>query len=338
MRPLLRAALASLGWACLVPPALAQERDLADRLVAAYAKLGSYCARAQQSQRAGDGAAPAMKMEHCVLRDGRFRSVVTSPRQLNVEWSDGEFQHSHHRITGERPFDSYVRVAAARMSAPDVLPILQRALGWYWLGVADMAGLRERFKAFEPKAELSTATLVAYEAPPGDPMAGQRVWIGREDGVIRRVGWRNPDVGEIVLTEVRLDPVLSPEALRHEAPAAARYRYAVKQNLLELALAASALGFALGFAYGRLRRRAAGDEATARARAWRIYRWLLAITAPLAILLGLFAPTGDGMEAAARLIEHLAWTIAWLYLLWLAGLFLLGRSASARGAGNPKRG
>jgi hypothetical protein len=152
MRSLLTAALAGLGWIGLAASVLAEERDLADRLLAAYAKLGSYCARAQPSERAG-----------------------------------------------ERPFDSYGRVPASRMSASDLPPILQRALGWYWLAVAGRAGLRERFKAFEKNAELSTAALDAYEAPPGDPMAGQRVWIGREDGVIRRAA--------------RLDPL---EALRGE--------------------------------------------------------------------------------------------------------------------------
>ncbi|MCK7474189.1 MAG: histidinol-phosphatase [Rhodopseudomonas palustris] len=36
------------------------------------------------------------------------------------------------------------------------------------------------------------------------------------------------------------------------------------------------------------------------------------------------------MAGAARLIEHLAWALGWLYVLWLAGLFLLGRSLGRR--------
>jgi hypothetical protein len=338
MRAYLGVALGVLGWTGLAPVVHAQEPGLAERLVSAYAKLGSYCARAQVWERAGGGAKPVRELEHCVVRDGRFRSVATSSRVVEVEWSDGEFHHYHHRITGEQPSDSYGRVPAARMSAPGVPPILQQALGWYWLSVADMASLRERLRSFEPKAELSTAALAAWEAPPGDPLTGQRVWLGREDGRIRRVGWRNPDLGEIVLTEVRVDPVLAPQALQHEAPMSARVWYAVGEYLLELALAVSVLGVTLGFAYGHSRRRAAVDEAATRARAWRVYRWLLAITAPLAILLGLFAPKGDDMAGAARLIEHLAWALGWLYVLWLAGLFLLGRSLAAGRSPLPPRG
>jgi hypothetical protein len=324
-------ALVVLGWAGLAPAVHALQPDLADRLVSAYGKLGSYCARAQVWEQAGDVAGPARALEHCVVRDGRFRSVVTSSRGAEVTWSDGEFHRFHYRITGERPSDSYGRVPAALMSAPGVPPILDQALRWYGLGVADMASLRERFSSFEPNAELSTATLVAWEAPPDGPELGRRVWIGREDGLIRRVGWPTPGQGEIALTEVRLDPVLAPQTLQHEAPLKARAKAFVWDYLLAIALAISALSLALGLAFGHLRRRAAGAEGAARVRAWRHYRRLLVITAPLAILLGLCAPTGDDMAGAARLIEHLAWALAWLYVLWLAGLFLLGRSLASGG-------
>jgi hypothetical protein len=253
---------------------------------------------------------------------------------VEVLWSDGESDHYHYHDLGPRPSDSYGRVRAANRRAPDVPPILMRTLYWYELRVADMAGLRGLFEEFESKPELSTAALAVYEVPP----TGRRVWIGREDGLIRRVGSSNPGFGEIVLTDMQLDPVLSPEALRHEAPAAARF-FGAPENLIAAALAVSALSFALGFAYGQLRRRAAGDEATDSARAWRSYRSFMVITAPLAILLGLFAPKkGEGMATMSSLIEHLFVALAWLYLLWLGGAFLLGRSASARLAGTPKRG
>jgi hypothetical protein len=328
MQAFLSVALTVLGVAGLAPAVQALEPGLADRLVSAYGKLDSYCAHGQVWEPAGDVAGPARELEHCVVRDGRFRSVVTSSRRVEVTWSDGEFHHFHHRITDERPHDYYGRVSVAHMIAPGVPPILDQALEWYGLGVADMAHLRGRFGSFVQNAELSTATLVAWEAPPDGPELGRRIWIGREDGLIRRVGWPTPALGEIVLTEVRLDQVLAPQALRHEAPLSARAMAFAWNYLPALALAISAVSVALGFAYGHMRRRAAGAEGAARARAWRHYRWLLAITAPLAILLGLFAPTGDDMAGAARLIEHLAWALGWLYVLWLAGLFLLGRSLS----------
>lgn len=323
-----------VALALQTPAALAQ--GFADELVAAYSKLDSYCARARASERAGGGGM-VRELEHCILRDGRFRAVASSPALVEVTWSDGEREHYHHRGMGQVAFDSYGNVPAFRMRAPDLPPILQSSLGWYGMRVADMAGLRERFRGFEPKAELSTPALAAWEAPPGHPFAGQRVWLAREDGLVRRVGWRNPELGEIVVTDVRRDPVLAPEALRHEAPATARVRYAVKQNLLELALALSVLGFGLGFVYGRLRRRAL-EEAGSRARAWRVYRWVLFMSAPAAILYGLFAPTGDDMAGAARLLEHIALALAWLYVLWLAGLFLLARSLAASATQPPQRG
>jgi hypothetical protein len=322
-----------VALALQAPAALAQ--GIADELIAAYSKLGSYCARARASERAGGGGM-VRELEHCILGDGRFRAVASSPALVEVTWSDGERQHYHHRGVGAVAYDSYGNVPAFRMNAPDLPPILQRSLGWYGLPVADMASLRARFKAFELNEELSTPELAAYEAPAGEPLAGQRVWLAREDGLIRRAGWRNPNLGEVVLTEMRRDPVIAPEALRHEAPAAAQVRYAVKQNLLELALVLSVLSFGLGLAFGQLRRRAIG-ETVSRARAWRFYRWLL-LSVPPAILLALFAPTGDDMGGAARLIEHIAWGLGYLYALWLVGLFLLARSLAASGVQPPQRG
>lgn len=324
-----RAALIAMAaWLCQAQLSSAQMPALSDQLLAAYSKLESYCATAHRQS--GNDPTAARKMEHCVHKDGRHKNLVTGPREFEIGWGDGEFHYSqsHHQPTWKdaQPIESFSWVETRHVTAADVPPVLDHALRWYHLSAVSMEHLRDRFRAFEPKPELATAQLAVYEERDGDHPGGTRVWVSREDGLIRRVDHRSPIFPITEVTEVRLNQPLTPAQLVHEAPLGLRLRSVVKRYAVLIVVAASPLGFALGFVFWRFRRRAGSADALAsRAHCWQIYRRVLAWTVAPAILLALFAPTGGDMSGAARKLEGIGWVALYLYLLWLAGLFLLAR-------------
>jgi hypothetical protein len=277
----------ALLCACLALPADAQPSNLADHLLAAYSGLETYCAHATDLGYQDTSGKPR-ELEHCALRDGRYKNVATTSASVEVEWSDGEFH------------ESYGRVESVRMDAAGVPPLLSLALRWYGSGVADVDGLRAMFRDFEPSPELSTPELAAYEAVP------------------EKFGFE--------VTEVRVDRPVPAAYFTHEVPADVRLMHAVKEHIAEIALAVSVLAFLAGFAYWRLRTPPRmADARVERSRHWRIYRRVLLWTVVPAFGIALFAPTGGDMSGAARMLERLFLVAAYVYLLWLTALFLLAR-------------
>lgn len=319
-----------VGFAPL-PAAMAQATGLADRLIDAYAGLSSYCDRARRFDAIPAGAPPGdvVTITHCALADGRYKMVTTygdDSSSFDVDWDDGERVH-HFTHSAPIAADSYVHVASELMRTRNVPRLAGLALGWYWLAAPDNDSLRARLDAFRPSPEHSTADLDAYESNEASAGAGLRLWISRADGLIRRVEW-STGAGGIEVIEVRLNEPLGAAELGFTPPTAARARYWAGSHVALIAAAVSALSFALGLLYWRARSGIGADAAAmlaARRRGWKILRRVALFTLPPVFLYALFAPTGGDMAGAARLIERIAWAIAYLYVLWLASLFLLAR-------------
>jgi len=317
----------------LAEPVFAQSGSLADRLIAAYSRLDTYCDRAQQHEGTIRGwpASPPRLMEHCALRDGRHKATVggkDDPRGLEVTWDDGELWHQYTRSGGKRRFETYVRAPSARLEAADIPPLIGLVLRWYWLEVPDLAALKARLDAFEPLPEQSTQELEAYEAASPDPSLRQRLWISREDGLIRRVSWSRDDSASIEVMRVRLNEPVTPAQITRDVDLSLRLRFEAKKHALRLAAVVSVLSLASGLVFWRMRWRRCTDRQAVlalRRRRWALYRRVLCWSLPVALMLAFLLPTGGDMPGAALMLLRVGWALFYAYLLWLVGLFMAAR-------------
>jgi len=317
----------------------AQEYEFGDRLIAAYAKLESYCDTGTSLAGAGQPVSRPSTFERCVHRDGRFKTVVeqiSDFRFVSATWSDGEqifgfyasYPDNHLYIIG---YTAAPLVARAR--SDDVAPSVRLILQWFQISdEADPRPLREQLRSYLPRPDLSLDDLIAYQATDYTAFGSHpTVWISRTDGLIRRVVREN--LGGTEVTRVRLNSPLSREDLWFDAPLRARASLWMRQHVALSAAALSVVAFLVGWAYWSRRRSeiaGIGTQRERRRRAWRSFGIFSGVSAGVIVAivaLGSGYSGGGDMPAGLVLIPVGALL---LFALWLAACFLAARHLAER--------
>lgn len=292
---------------CLTDVCSAQEAPTSAELLATYGRLKSYCDKGI--------VLGQLKSEftRCAQRDGRFKQVsrVEDVRtRIDIVWSDGEF---FHQVWG---FDDAGTLQTNGYT--------ETPLQMHYLGMGDdiflifvlrrffpEATTRDKLEGilrlFSPVADATDTRFYVLERLDNSPNGARdgysirhRLWVSREDGLIRKYEMSSPFPPKYVVELNHVDTANAPseDDLRHAAPIFARFSMSnhPRNFIVGLWLLALLTGSIVWLAPGLLK----GQEFIKEYRkyAWRLYWTIVAVALVCLVALGVLSIGAGGHPPA----------------------------------------